>query len=173
MGVPRSQQVSAGRVAPCRIDTHAAVALPEAWAAAVRGRPRGPWLYDWASARIGTWSDHLGGIGHWVLIGRSIIHPAVLDFELGTGPADTPLHELVWVAGARWAIEECFKAVKTNTGLAPYEMRSYLGWRRHVTLAMFVHAFLAVLAVQTTAEEKPLNKNPSTHRSPWARSDGS
>jgi hypothetical protein len=27
----------------------------------------------------------------------------------------TPLRELIWVAGARWAIEECFQTAKNET----------------------------------------------------------
>ncbi|GGN19543.1 hypothetical protein GCM10011578_049510 [Streptomyces fuscichromogenes] len=53
---------------------------------------------------------------------------------------------------ARWAIEECFQAAKNECGLDQYEVRRYVGWYRHVTLAMLAHAFLAATARQ--AEEK-------------------
>lgn len=49
--------------------------------------------------------------------------------------------QLVRVAGARWAIEECFEQAKQETGLAEYEVRSWTGWYRHITLAMVAHAF--------------------------------
>jgi len=61
---------------------------------------------------------------------------------------------------------------RTHTGLDQYEVRSYPGWYRHITLATLAHAFLAALAAQAAAKGEPLNKNPNTHRSPWARSDG-
>ncbi|MFF0516941.1 hypothetical protein [Streptomyces sp. NPDC004250] len=58
------------------------------------------------------------------------------------------IHELVQVAGERWAIEECFLAAKNECGLDQYEVRRYTGWCRHITLAMLAHAFLAATAHQ-------------------------
>lgn len=45
------------------------------------------------------------------------------------------------VAGARWAIEECFQAAKNECGLDQYEVRRYVGWYWHITLAMLAHAY--------------------------------
>jgi SRSO17 transposase len=53
---------------------------------------------------------------------------------------------LIRVAGATWAIEECFQAAKNECGLDQNEVRRYPGWYRHVTLAMLADAFLAVQA---------------------------
>ena len=58
------------------------------------------------------------------------------------------------VAGTRWTIEACFEAAKGEVGLDQYEVRSWTGWHRHITLAMLAHAYLAVLR-QTAAGEKP------------------
>jgi hypothetical protein len=52
---------------------------------------------------------------------------------------------LVRVAGMRWTIESCFEAAKGEVGLDEYEVRSWTGWQRHVTLAMLAHAYLAVV----------------------------
>jgi SRSO17 transposase len=51
----------------------------------------------------------------------------------------------VRVAGSRWTVEICFEAAKQEVGLAEYEVRSWTGWHRHVTLACLAHAFLTVL----------------------------
>ena len=56
------------------------------------------------------------------------------------------LAELVAVAGARWAVEDCFAEAKNETGLDHYQVRRYRAWYRHVTLSMLAHAFLAVTA---------------------------
>jgi SRSO17 transposase len=69
-----------------------------------------------------------------------------------SGPAGTPLCELVRVAGARWAIEECFQSAKGETGLDQYQVRRYDSWYRHITLAMFAHAFLT--ATRAAAAKK-------------------
>ena len=55
------------------------------------------------------------------------------------------LADLVQIAGTRWTIEACFEAAKGEVGLDQYEVRSWTGWHRHVTLAMLAHAYLAVL----------------------------
>ena len=49
------------------------------------------------------------------------------------------------VAGSRWTVALCFAAAKQEVGLAQYEVRSWTGWYRHVTLACLAHAFLTVV----------------------------
>ena len=52
------------------------------------------------------------------------------------------------VAGIRWAIEGCIEGAKGQVGLDQYEVRNCEGWYRHITLAMLVHAYLAVFRQQ-------------------------
>ena len=59
-------------------------------------------------------------------------------------PDTDPFAILVAVAGTRWAIEETFQTGKTEVGPDHYQVRRYDGWYRHMTLAMFAHAFLTV-----------------------------
>jgi SRSO17 transposase len=49
------------------------------------------------------------------------------------------------VAGARWAIEESFETAKGEVGLDHYEVRSWAGWYRHITLSMLAHAYLSAM----------------------------
>ena len=58
-------------------------------------------------------------------------------------PAATPLRELIRVAGARWAIEECFQTAKNEAGLDHYQVRTWRAWYAHMTLAMLALAHLA------------------------------
>jgi SRSO17 transposase len=53
------------------------------------------------------------------------------------------LRELIRVAGARWAIEECFQTAKNEAGLDQYQVRSWRAWHAHITLAMLAAAYLA------------------------------
>jgi hypothetical protein len=75
---------------------------------------------------------------------RSISDPAELVYSVCFAPAATPLATLVRVAGRRWMVEEAFEQAKGEVGLDHYQVRQYLAWYRHVTLAMAAHAFLAV-----------------------------
>ncbi len=58
---------------------------------------------------------------------------------------NTPLSEPVRVAGTRWTVEMCFAETKGDVGFDHYEVRSWQGWYRHITLAMCAHALLSVL----------------------------
>ena len=75
-------------------------------------------------------------------------------------PEDTPLEEVVRVAGRRWTIESCVEAAKSEGGLDHYEVRSWTGWYRHITLAMWALALLTVLRAGAVAVEA-LKKSPS------------
>ena len=107
---------------------------------------KGPRRYDWARVRI----RHLNALwdpdkGYWLLVRRSLADPTDLAYYVCFGPARTALTTLARVAGVRWAIEEGFEATKGEVGLDHYEVRRWDGWYRHVTLALFAHAFLAVI----------------------------
>ena len=65
---------------------------------------------------------------------------------------------MVAAIGARWHIEEDLQAGKA-LGLDHYEVRSYVGWYRHLTLVLLASAFLVDIAVQnhlTAAAQQPL-----------------
>jgi SRSO17 transposase len=59
-----------------------------------------------------------------------------------------PLGALARVAGSRWRVEIGFEEAKGEVGLAHYEVRSWHGWYRHVTLSLFAHAFLAAIRAE-------------------------
>src|SRR4051812_29200931 len=80
-----------------------------------------------------------------LLIRRALEKPDELSFYLTLAPEGTELATLVQVAGTRWTIEACFEAAKGEVGLDEYEVRSWTGWHRPVTLAMLAHAYLAVV----------------------------
>jgi hypothetical protein len=81
--------------------------------------------------------------GKGLLIRRSLGEKHELAFYLTSAPPGTRLADLVRVAGTRWTIEECFEA--GEVGLDQYEVRSWTGWHRHITLAMLALAYLTVL----------------------------
>jgi SRSO17 transposase len=104
---------------------------------------KGPRLYDWAVLR--TNCPDPDSYGRWLLIRRSVSDPGAVAFFACGGPPTTTLGELVRVAGARWSIEDCFELAKGDCGLDEYEVRSWVGWYRHVTLSLFALAVVAVI----------------------------
>jgi SRSO17 transposase len=67
-----------------------------------------------------------------------------LAFYLAFGPAGTSLEVLARVAGRCWAVEEAFAHGKGEVGLDEYEVRSWVGRHRHMTLAMAALALLVL-----------------------------
>jgi len=84
---------------------------------------------------------------HFLVIGRRLDDPSSLAFYLVWAPPATELSTIVQAIGTRWRIEEDLQACK-DLGLDQYEVRSYLGWYRHLTLVLLAYAFLVDLTVQ-------------------------
>jgi hypothetical protein len=72
----------------------------------------------------------------WLLVRRSLSTPAELTAYVVFAAQAATLEEVVRVAGTRWTIESGFEAAKSEVGLDHYEVRSWTGWYRHITLAM-------------------------------------
>jgi SRSO17 transposase len=114
---------------------------------------KGPRVYDWALLR--TNSPDPDEYARWLLIRRSVSDPEEVAYFACGGPPGTTLGELILVAGARWAIEDLFELAKADCGLDEYEVRSWAGWHRHVTLSLFA---LAAVAVIRSRAAKPSRK---------------
>jgi SRSO17 transposase len=134
----------AQRLGFSRVEELSAELPPTAWQRLSAGDgAKGPRRYDWAYLPCG--SDAAPGWEKGLLIRRSLAEPGKLAFHLTHAAHGTALADLVQIAGTRWTIEACFEAAKGEVGLDQYEVRSWTGWHRHVTLAMLAHAYLAVL----------------------------
>jgi SRSO17 transposase len=126
---------------------------------------KGPRWYDWVRVPLLSWQ--MPG-ERWLLLRRSR-SDRKLAYYVCHVPPDTDLQTMVQVAGMRWMIEECFEAAKGEVGLDQYEVRSWHGWYRHITLAMTAHAFLAAECT-TAAEMDPLKKKRMPDRmEQWKR----
>jgi SRSO17 transposase len=150
LAVPKSQF----SVGPSRIEVLFAQAPDEAWEKISCGDgAKGLHVYHWAAVRLPAVAefDYQGEVPHrmrWALARRSVSKHDELAYYLAYTPLQVTVQELVRVAGARWAIEECFQAAKNECSLGQYEVRRYTGWYRHITLVMLAHAFLAATARQ-------------------------
>lgn len=125
---------------------------------------KGPRLYDWLLLEINPPENE--GWKKWLLVRRSVHDPQELKAHVACAPAKTELSELVRIAGIRWAIEVSFEDAKQETGLDEYEIRSFTGWYRHITLSMFAYALLSVL--KESAREA-VKKNQQIRKGSLAR----
>jgi SRSO17 transposase len=128
----------------------------DAWARLSAGEgSQGPRYYDWACLAL-PYTGAAAGKAHWLLVRRSVSDPTKLAYYRVYGPMDTPVLEMVHVAGRRWTIEEGFEQAKGEVGLDQYEVRRYDAWYRYVTLALLAHAALEVtrLSARQTQDGK-------------------
>jgi SRSO17 transposase len=134
-------------------------ALPEeGWTRLSAGEgAKGPRWYDWrwlplADPMEPAWR-------RWLLVRRRVTDPTDLTACVVFAPQEALLAEVVQVAGTRWTIAQLLEAAKGDVGLDHYEVRSWTGWYRHLTLAMWALALLTVLRAGAIAVEA-LKKSP-------------
>jgi SRSO17 transposase len=139
-----------------------AKALPSrAWhKVTIAAGSKGPRRYAWGWLVIN--SDLGPAWRRWLLVRKSLDGPDDLAYYIAAGPGRTALTRLAMTAGARWSIEGGFESAKQEAGLADYEVRSWTGWYRHVTLSLLAQAVLA--AVRKLADGPP-KKSRRTVRS--------
>jgi len=105
---------------------------------------KGERLYDWLIVDINPGMTE--GFKRSMLVRRSKSEQNELKAYICFAPVDAPSQKLVETAGTRWTVETCFKESKSEVGLDQYEVRSYDGWNKHITLACLAIAFLTVLS---------------------------
>jgi SRSO17 transposase len=119
---------------------------------------KGPRLFAWA--RIELAAPEANGWQRWHLVRQSLdegVKPAERAYVLVFAPVGTTLQEMVEAFGARWTVEQCFEEGKGEVGLDEYEVRSWHGWYRHITLSMLSLALLT--ALRASGEENALKKS--------------
>lgn len=146
------------------------------WASeVVRSWPKGKWrqlscgagskgerVYEWARMVIRKGDN---GWQRWLLARRSLSDPGEVSYYVVGGPRQTRIEEMARVAGRRWAIEESFETAKGEVGLDHYEVRSWVGWYRHITLAMLGHAYLTVMRARAEGDKTGVEKKGRREKS--------
>ena len=146
VAVKRTQTVSTwppyGTIGQAKADALVAALPADAWRRLSCGDgAQGARVYDWAYLPLRP--ALRDGWVHAVLARRHPTRTEELAYYLVHAPEETPLAAVVGAAGTRWAIEDTFKLAKGQAGLDHYETRSWRGWHRHVTLALWALALLA------------------------------
>jgi len=119
---------------------------------------KGPRLFDWAVVpMLHQWEDDGK---HWLLIRRCVDDPSKKTYYFVFAPQGTTLLEMVKALGARWHVEENFENGK-DLGMDHYEVRSFIGWYRHMTLVLLALAYLAGIC----ATERFAAVHPTTSES--------
>ena len=120
---------------------------------------KGERLYDWLSVTINPGTTP--NFERSVVIRKSKRSPDELRAYICFAPIGTPIQTLVEKIGYRWTIETCFGESKSEVGLDQYEVRSYDGWYKHITLSCIALAFLSVLSTHSLDRKNLQQHNPS------------
>jgi SRSO17 transposase len=146
-----------------RVKTILAALPGEGWSRLRAGDgAQGPRWYDWrwlplAEPLEPEWC-------RWLLVRRRVSDPMDLAAYVVYARQESSLEEVVRVAGTHWAVESCVEAAKSEVGLDHYEVRSWTGWFRHLTLAMWALALLAVLRAGAIAVDALKKSQPPQGR---------
>jgi SRSO17 transposase len=141
---------------------------PEGWTRLSAGDgTKGPRWDDWRWLPL--IAPQAPGWGRWLLVRRSLSTPTELTASVVLAPQATTLEAAVRVAGSRWTAESGFEAAKGEVGLDHDAVRSWTGWYRPITLAMWALALLTVMRAGTIAVEAFQKRRwPSLQASPLA-----
>jgi SRSO17 transposase len=109
----------------------------------VRAGEKGPLQVDAMTVRVRTKEDGRIGPEERLVVMRSVGESRI-DYALSNAAPEVPLTELVGAQRQRHRIEELFEAGNGEAGLDHYEVRSWVGWHHHITLAMVALWFLCL-----------------------------
>jgi SRSO17 transposase len=155
---PRRRRAGRGRkreVPFRRADTWAARQPEGRWTRLrIRDAERGPLLVDAMTVRVRTRQGRRIGPEERLIVTRTVEAKPQVHYSLSNAGPEVPLAELVRVRFTRHRIEEVFGAAKGEAGLAHYEVRSWVGWHHHVTLALVALWFL-ILERRRVGGENP------------------
>ena len=104
---------------------------------------KGERIYDWQTIALNCPSDV--GFMRCLLVRKNQTTGELRGYVCFAA-STTTLMELVQIAGIRWTVESSFAETKSQVGLDQYEVRSYHGWYKHITLACLAHALLTRLS---------------------------
>ncbi|MDO9528958.1 MAG: transposase [Syntrophales bacterium] len=101
---------------------------------------KGPIIAEIARLRVIEQRDSLPGRECWLFLRKNA--DGEIKYSLCNAPQDMFMEEMVQMSAKRWSIEQLFQEGKSYLGMADYEVRSYTGWHRHMTLVFLIMHFL-------------------------------
>jgi SRSO17 transposase len=111
---------------------------------AVRPGTKGPLTAEVLTRRVQT-RDEQGRVGleeRLLVIRTAVDGQPKVDYSLSNAGPEVELEELVRAHAQRYRIEQMLEEGKGDAGLSHYEVRSWVGWHHHVTLALLALWFL-------------------------------
>ena len=126
-----------------RADAWASRQPPSRWQRfTIRDGEKGPLEVEAIETRVRARHDGRIGAEERLVVIRSVGPESWTAYVLTSAGAETPLADVVWAHAQRHRIEQIFEEGKGEAGLDHYEVRSWVGWHHHMTLALVALWFL-------------------------------
>jgi SRSO17 transposase len=160
-----------------RVDTWARKLPADRWTRlTIRDGAKGPLEVEAVSARVCARQSRRIGPEERLLVIRTLGPQPDWTYSMSNAPPEEPLAELVRARSCRHRVEEVLQEAKGEVGLAHYEVRSWVGWHHHVTLALLALWFLVLERMRMGGENPGSDRGADArdlHRiAPQASSDG-
>jgi SRSO17 transposase len=148
-----------------RVRDWAARQPASAWrAVAVRDGTKGPLAVEALTRRVRA-RDERGRVGpeeRLVVVRRPVAGGGTeVDYGLSNAGADVPLDELARARAERHRVEQMLEEAKGEAGLGHYEVRSWVGWHHHMTLALLALWFLLLEKRRAGGKKLPGGDGPA------------
>ena len=122
-------------------------ASEEPWERIVLGiGAKGPIIAEDKCLKVVEARCKMPGKDVWLYARR--LSDGTIKYAVCNAPADASRNDVRKPALMRWSIEQCFKECKDYLGMDHCESRSWIGWRRHILLAMIAHLFIIKLRAE-------------------------
>jgi SRSO17 transposase len=113
----------------------------------VRAGTKGPIQVKATWTRVLTQRDPKDKKSPWdreeiLLVLKTVEKNSRTKYCLSNAGEGTTDPEMVRAATTRWSVEDCLERAKGEVGMGQYQVRSWTGWRHHMTLALLALWFL-------------------------------
>jgi SRSO17 transposase len=128
-----------------RVDTWARKLPADRWTRlTIRDGAKGPLEVEAVLARVCAKMKRRIGPEERLLVIRTLDPKPDWTYSMSNASADVPLTEVVRARSSRHQVEEVLQEGKGEVGLGHYEVRSWVGWHHHITLALLALWFLVL-----------------------------
>ena len=101
--------------------------------------------------------DKLPARAHWRIVTRDPQSDEP-KFFASNASSGVPLEWLLYVAYARWPIEQCFRETKEELGFDHFKVRGWRSIHRHMVLSQVTHLFVNNMRRKPATEESAANR---------------
>jgi SRSO17 transposase len=81
-------------------------------------------------------------------------------YSITNAPMDASHMEVRKPALMRWPVEQCYREDKQFTGMDDYQLRSFIGFRRHILISCITHLFLMKIRKDFSPKIEILREKP-------------